>query len=146
MLPFSCMAGPAEFVFLLNIVLFVGNNHWIIIKTTYFLEATYWKISFSNFSFMDYALNLLIILSSENINSAYSPRMCAVNTSPWDRCAVLHVHPTWIRILLQVEALAVNHRKRHPLLSCFISITFSLYLLFSMFQCRIEYCCKLNEC
>ena len=67
------MDEPVEFLFLHNIVLFVANNHWIIIKTTYFLETTYWKFSFSNF--MDHSLNLLIILSCANIDSSYPPQM-----------------------------------------------------------------------
>ena len=67
-----CMTGPAEFVFLLNIFLFVGNNHWII-KTTYSLETTNWNFSFCNY--MDHSLNLLIILSCANINISYPPRM-----------------------------------------------------------------------
>ena len=58
-------------------------------------------------------------------------RVYAVNTSPQDRCAIvhprwicfLHVHPRWICFLLQIEGLAVNHWHRHLLLLYCFSVS-----------------------
>ena len=57
----------------------------------------------------------------------YELSVCTVSTSPWDRSAVLHVHPRWTRFLLQVEGLAVNQHQHHIPLFCSFSIS-SRYL------------------